>query len=202
MQIVSTIVRKKYISEMDLLRLQKALLLARMNANSTYLVGKRAPGYSSKLERLEELFGELAAEEARKIVLFSEWTTMLGLIERRIERFNLGHVRLDGSVPQKKRQQLVHQFQRDPACRLFLTTNAGSTGLNLQAADTVVNVDLPWNPAVLEQRIGRAHRLGQQRPVHAYVLVTEGTIEESLLATLAAKRELALAALDPDSDVD
>jgi len=201
MRIVSSIVSKKYISEMDLLRLQKALLLARMNANSTYLVDKRAPGYSSKLERLEELFEELAAEEARKIVLFSEWTTMLTLIERRIKRFNLDYVRLDGSVPQKKRQQLVHQFQRDPACRLFLTTNAGSTGLNLQAANTVINVDLPWNPAMLEQRIARAHRMGQKNPVQVYLLVTEETIEEKLLGTLAAKHDLALAALDIESDV-
>ena len=100
-------------------------------------------------------------------------------------------------MPQKKRQQLVHEFQRDPDCQLFLTTNAGSTGLNLQAANTVINVDLPWNPAVLEQRIARAHRMGQKRPVQVYVLVTEETIEENLLATLAAKHDLALAALDP-----
>jgi superfamily II DNA/RNA helicase len=201
MMIVSAVVRKPYISEMDLLRLRKALLMARMNADSTYLVDKRAPGYSSKLERLEELFEELAAEESRKIVLFSEWTTMLTLIERQIKRFKLDYVRLDGSVPQKKRQELVHQFQRDPACRMFLTTNAGSTGLNLQAANTVINVDLPWNPAVLEQRIARAHRMGQKNPVQVYLLVTEGTIEEKLLATLSAKHDLALAALDMESDV-
>ena len=201
MRIVSQIVRKRYISEMDLLRLRKALLVARMNADSTYLVDKRAPGYSSKLERLEELFEELLAEEGRKIVLFSEWTTMLTLIERQLKPFHVNHVRLDGSVPQKKRQQMVHQFQRDPACRLFLTTNAGSTGLNLQAANTVINVDLPWNPAVLEQRVARAHRLGQKNPVQVYVLVTEGTIEEKLLGTLSAKHDLALAALDMESDV-
>ncbi|MGH8304988.1 MAG: DEAD/DEAH box helicase [Steroidobacteraceae bacterium] len=201
MQIVSTIVRKKYISEMDLLRLQKALLLARMNADSTFLVDKHAPGFSSKLERLQELFEELAAEEERKILLFSEWTTMLTLIERQIKQLKLDYVRLDGSVPQKKRQLLVHQFQRDPACRLFLATNAGSTGLNLQAANTVINVDLPWNPAVLEQRIARAHRMGQKSPVQVYLLVTEGTIEEKLLATLSAKHDLALAALDMESDV-
>ena len=201
MQVVSTIVRKPYISEMDLLRLQKALLLARMNADSTYLVDKRLPGYSTKLERLQELFEELAAEEARKIVVFSEWTTMLTLIERQIKRLKLDYVRLDGSVPQKKRQQLVHQFQRDPACRVFLATNAGSTGLNLQAANTVINVDLPWNPAVLEQRIARAHRMGQKNPVQVYLLVTEGTIEEKLLATLSAKHDLALAVLDLESDV-
>jgi hypothetical protein len=201
MQVVSSIVRKKYISEMDLLRLQKALLLARMNADSTFLVDKQAPGFSSKLERLAELLQELAQEEDRKIVLFSEWTTMLTLIERQIAHLKLGYVRLDGSVPQKKRQLLVHRFQRDPLCRVFLTTNAGSTGLNLQAANTVINVDLPWNPAVLEQRIARAHRMGQKNPVQVYLFVTEATIEEKLLATLAAKQDLALAALDMESDV-
>ena len=201
MRIVSAIVRKPYISEMDLLRLQKALLMARMNADSTFLVDKHPPGYSTKLARLQELLEELAAEEERKIVLFSEWTTMLGLIERQIRRLRLEYVRLDGSVPQKKRQQLVHQFQRDPACRVFLTTNAGSTGLNLQAANTVINVDLPWNPAILEQRIARAHRMGQKNPVQVYLLITEGTIEEKLLGTLSAKHDLALAALDMESDV-
>ncbi|GAG96509.1 unnamed protein product, partial [marine sediment metagenome] len=70
-----------------------------------------------------------------------------------------------------------------------------------QAANTVINVDLPWNPAVLEQRIGRAHRMGQQRPVQVFMLVTEDTIEERMLGTLSAKHDLALAALDVESDV-
>jgi superfamily II DNA/RNA helicase len=96
---------------------------------------------------------------------------------------------------------LVHEFQRNPACRLFLTTNAGSAGLHLQAANTAINVDLPWNPAVLEQRIARAHRMGQKNPVQVDVLVTEGTLEEKLLATLSAKHDLALAAPDMESAV-
>ena len=124
------------------------------------------------------------------------------LIEPLLEKHGAGYVRLDGSVPQKKRQQLVHTFRHDPECKLFITTNAGSTGLNLQAANTVVNVDLPWNPAVLEQRISRAHRMGQKDPVQVFILITEETIEESLLQTLSAKHELALAALDAGSDVD
>ena len=202
MQIVATIVRKKFISEMDLLRLQKELLVCRMTANGTFLVDKQRPNYSTKLERLDELFESLFDEEGRKVVLFSEWTTMLDLIEPLLRKRKLDFVRLDGSVPQKKRQELVHRFQTDAGCRLFLTTNAGSTGLNLQAANTVVNIDLPWNPAVLEQRIARAHRMGQSRSVQVFVLVTEGTIEESLLATIAAKKDLALAALDVESDVD
>jgi SNF2 family DNA or RNA helicase len=202
MRIVSSIVKKAYISEMDLLRLQKALLMCRMAADGTFLVDKQEPGYSSKLEELDRLLEQIAREEDRKTVLFSEWTTMLGLVERLLDRHALGYVRLDGSVPQKKRQQLVHEFQTDPACKVFITTNAGATGLNLQAANTVINVDLPWNPAVLEQRIGRAHRMGQKRPVQVFVLVTEGTIEENLLATLSAKHDLARAALDVESDLD
>jgi SNF2 family DNA or RNA helicase len=201
MKVVAQIVRKRYLTEMDLLRLRKALLVCRMVADSTFLVDKQGPGHSTKLAELETLLVRLC-REGRKIVLFSEWTTMLDLIEPVLRAHRLRWVRLDGSVPQKKRQQLVDEFQGTPACQLFLTTNAGATGLNLQAADTVVNVDLPWNPAVLEQRIGRAHRMGQQRPVHAYVLVTDGAIEENLLATLSAKHALALAALDPDSDVE
>jgi superfamily II DNA or RNA helicase len=201
MRTVSMITRKPYISEMDLLRLQKALLMCRMSADSTFLVDKQAPGYSSKLDYLQELLDGLFAEPNCKALLFSEWTTTLDLIEPMLTKRKLDYVRLDGSVPQTKRQQLVNRFQGDPSCRLFITTNAGSTGLNLQAANTVINVDLPWNPAVLEQRVGRAHRMGQQQPVQVYLLVTEGTIEEGLLSTLSAKHDLALAALDPDSEV-
>lgn len=206
MRVISSIVRKAWISEIDLLRLQKALLICRMAADSTFLVHKERPAYSSKLERLGELFDDLLAEEGRKIVLFSEWTTMLdeieGVLEPRLARTAATSVRLDGTVPQQKRQQLVQRFRDDDACRVFLTTNAGSTGLNLQAANTVVNVDLPWNPAMLEQRIGRAHRMGQKRPVQVFVLVTEGTLEEDMLATLSAKHELFQAVLDPDSSID
>jgi superfamily II DNA/RNA helicase len=195
-------VNKPFINEMDMLRLRRSLLMCRLAANSTALVNKQHPGYSTKLQTLDELLQQLLGEPDRKIALFSEWTSMLDLIEPLVKKHNADFVRLDGDVPQRARAALVQRFQTEPQCRLFLTTNAGSTGLNLQAADTVINVDLPWNPAVLEQRIARAHRMGQTNPVQVYILVTEGTIEESLLATLAAKQDLALAALDSESDVD
>ena len=202
MQVVITIVNKPFITEMDLLRLQKALLMARMAADGTFLVDKEWPGYSSKLEELERVLSRLVAEEGRKIVVFSEWSTMLDSVEEVVGDLGTGFVRLDGSVPQGKRRSLVRAFQEDPECRLFLATNAAATGLNLQAADVVVNVDLPWNPAVLEQRIGRAHRMGQKRPVHVLLLVTEATIEERMLGTLSAKHVLAQAVLDADSELD
>ena len=195
------IARKKFLTEMDLLRLQKFLLMARMACNSTFLIDKQEPSYSSKLEHLRNLLEQLAAEGDRKLVLFSEWTTMLNLIEPVMNATGFDFVRLDGKVPQKKRQQLVHRFQNDDDCKAIIMSNAGSTGLNLQSANTIINVDLPWNPAVLEQRIARAHRMGQKNPVQVYLLVTEDTIEERLLGTLSAKHDLALAALDVESNV-
>lgn len=195
------IANKAFLTEIDMLMLQKHLLMARMAANSTYLCDKAAPGFSSKLDTLDELLHEMADEPTRKIVLFSEWTTMLDLIEPLMRKRGIRFVRLEGKIPQKKRQQIVHEFQNDPECRCIMMTNAGSTGLNLQSANTVINVELPWNPAILEQRIARAHRMGQKNPVHVYLLVTEETIEDRMLETLAAKHDLAMAALDVDSDV-
>ncbi len=202
LQQVRRITNKKFLTEMDLIMLQKELLLCRMAADSTVLVNKERPGFSSKLAVIDDLVERLFEEDGRKSLVFSEWTTMLDLIEPILKKHKLPFVRLDGSVPQKQRQALVHEFQTNPDCKLFLTTNAGSTGLNLQAANTVINVDLPWNPAVLEQRVARAYRMGQKNPVDVYILVTEDTLEERLLATLAAKQDLALAALDSESEVD
>jgi superfamily II DNA or RNA helicase len=202
MQAVAAVLRKRHVNEMDLLRLRRALLGCRLAADATALVDKQLPGHSSKLERLEELLPRLLGEEGRKIVVFSEWTSMLDLIETRLRRWKARFVRLDGGVPQRRRQAVVDAFCADARCSLFLTTNAGATGLNLQTADTVVNVDLPWNPALLEQRVSRVHRMGQTRPVQVFILVSENTLEEQLLGTLAAKHELAQAVLDPDSEVE
>ena len=201
MQIVASITRKAFISEMDLLRLRQALLMCRMSADSTKLVDRQGPGFSTKLQTLDELFEQLFVDGDHKAVLFSEWTRMLDLIEPLLKKRKVPFVRLEGRIPQSRRQQIVNEFQTSPQCKVFLSTNAGSTGLNLQAADTVINVDLPWNPAVLEQRIARAHRMGQKRPVNVYILVTQETIEEQLLTTLGQKKELAMAALDYDSDI-
>lgn len=202
MHIIAQVTRKPFLTEMDLLRLQKALLMARLSANSTVLVDKEEPGYSTKLDRLAELFEDLFAQDDRKAILFSEWRRMLDLIEPLLDQLGVSYVRLDGQVPQKKRARIVESFQQDPETRVILMTNAGSTGLNLQAANTVINVDLPWNPAILEQRIARAHRMGQKNPVNVYLLITEQTIEERLLDTLATKQDLALAALDSESKIN
>jgi hypothetical protein len=106
-------------------------------------------------------------------------------------------VLFSGSVPGDKRGPLVEQFHEDPDCRLFLSTDAGGVGLNLQhAAAVVVNMDLPWNPAVLEQRIGRVHRMGQSRGVQVINFVGQGCIEEGMLSVLAFKKSLFAGVLD------
>jgi len=96
MRVVSSITRKKHLNEMDLFRLRRALLMARLAADSTFLIHREPPGFSSKLDRLRDLLANLATEEDRKIVMFSEWTTMLDLIEPLLAEQELRHVRLEG----------------------------------------------------------------------------------------------------------
>jgi superfamily II DNA/RNA helicase len=105
-----------------------------------------------------------------------------------------------GGAPQLKRRAEIARFREDPACRLFLSSDAGATGLNLQAADAVVNLDLPWNPAKLEQRIARAWRKGQKRTVTVVNFVTEDSIEHSILHLLSQKKAVADGVLDGMGD--
>jgi superfamily II DNA or RNA helicase len=143
-----------------------------------------------KLGELGEILNDQIAGNGHKAIVFSQWADMLAFTEPIIKRAGLGYVKLTGAVPSQKRGALVERFFDDKDCRVFLSTDAGGVGLNLQAASLVVNLDLPWNPAVLEQRIGRAHRHGQSRSVHVINLIAKGTIEERMLDTLAKKRNV------------
>jgi superfamily II DNA/RNA helicase len=118
------------------------------------------------------------------------------LLVRRFKARNWDHILFHGGVPSEKRKGLVDRFREDPSCRAFLSTDAGGVGLNLQHASVVVNMDLPWNPAVLEQRIGRVHRLGQRQPVRVVNFVAQGTIEEGMLSVLQFKKSLFAGVLD------
>ena len=104
-------------------------------------------------------------------------------------------------MPQRRRRAEINAFKNDPNCRVFLSTDSGSTGLNLQNASVVINCDLPWNPAKLEQRIARAWRKHQTRPVTVINLVSENTIEHRMLDTLANKQALADGVLDLKGDL-
>ena len=143
-----------------------------------------------------ELLGEFLANEGEKSVVFSQWLGTQEIVARRLDALGIGYVRFHGSVASEARPALIEKFRVDPACRVFLSTDAGSTGLNLQCASLLVNMDLPWNPAVLEQRSARIHRMGQQRAVRIVNFVSKGTIEEGMLSVLAFKRSLAAGILD------
>jgi superfamily II DNA or RNA helicase len=157
---------------------------------------------SPKLEELEGILGDLLEEPDRKVIVFSEWERMLELIRELAADMGVEVAWHTGSVPQQRRRAEIMRFKQDPACRLFLSTDSGSVGLNLQAASAVVNVDLPWNPAKLEQRIARAWRKNQTRSVTVVNLVCEDSIEHQILHLLGQKQALADGVLDGQGDLD
>lgn len=187
--------RQRWLSEADQRRLTCALQNMRMSCNSTWLLDKETD-HGVKVDELAVLLEELLEDAAAKVVVFSQWIGTHELIERRLAARGWDHVLFHGSIPSGERGALVDRFRNDPGCRVFLSTDAGGVGLNLQHAATVVNMDLPWNPAVLEQRIGRVHRLGQRRNVQVVNFISQGTIEEGMLSLLAFKKSLFAGVLD------
>jgi len=198
-EIVTKIVQRwrkmKFLSDKDQRRLTCALQNMRMSCNSTYLLDQESD-HGVKADELAALFDGLFEQADAKAVVFSQWTRTHDIVIRRLEARGIGYVSFHGGVPSEKRPALVERFRDDPDCRVFLSTDAGATGLNLQHASTLVNMDLPWNPALLEQRIARIHRMGQKRPVQIVNFVAKGTIEEGMLSVLAFKRSLSAGILD------
>jgi superfamily II DNA or RNA helicase len=173
--------RQNWLSEIDQKRILCCLQNMRMLCNSTFLFDKKSH-HSPKLAEFREIVRELAIEENRKVVVFSEYERMTHLAGEELKKLGIGFVSLHGGVPSRNRGALIEKFRSDAECRVFLSTDAGGLGLNLQAASAVINFEPPWNPARLEQRIGRVHRLGQANPVHVVHLLTEGTGEVNFAA--------------------
>lgn len=199
-EIVARIVRRwrrtGYLPDADQRLLTCSLQNMRMSCNSTYLLDRKTDD-GAKPDELMTLLEELFEQPDAKAVVFSQWVRTHELIMRRLEKRGWGYALFHGGVPSGKRGALVERFHREPDCRVFLSTDAGGVGLNLQhAASTIVNMDMPWNPAVLEQRIGRVHRLGQARSVQVVNFVAEDTIEERMLSLLAFKKSLFAGVLD------
>ncbi|MBI2801743.1 MAG: DEAD/DEAH box helicase [Gammaproteobacteria bacterium] len=194
-QIVQRWRKTKFLSDTDQRRLTCALQNMRMSCNSTYLLDQESD-HGVKTDELAALFDDLFVQPDAKAVVFSQWTRTHDIVIRRLAVRGIGYVSFHGGVPSEKRPALVERFRTDPECRVFLSTDAGSSGLNLQNASTLVNMDLPWNPALLEQRIARIHRIGQRRPVQIINLIAKGTIEEGMLSVLAFKRSLSAGILD------
>jgi SNF2 family DNA or RNA helicase len=175
-----------------LLALEALLRLRQACCHSALVPGQTAQT-SAKTEQLLELLEEAAAD-GHKALVFSQWTSLLDLLEPRIRQAGLAFTRLDGST--RDRAGVVREFQSESGPPVMLVSlKAGGAGLNLTAADHVFLVDPWWNPAVEDQAADRAHRIGQARPVMVHRLVALGTVEERILALQGEKRALAEAAL-------
>lgn len=178
-----------WLSEIDLRRITCCIQNMRMLCNSTYLFDKET-NVSPKLDEFREIIRELAIEEGRKVVVFSEYERMTRLAGEVLKKLKIDFVSLHGHVPARKRGALIKRFREDPDCKVFFSTDAGGVGLNLQAATAVINFEPPWNPARLEQRIGRVHRMGQLHPVQVIHMLTENSIEERVWETMRLKKAL------------
>jgi SNF2 family DNA or RNA helicase len=167
-----------------------ALLRLRQAACHPGLVDPARRGdASAKLDTLLAHAAE-ATESGHKALIFSQFTTLLGLVRERLDAAGVAYAYLDGQTADRK--AAVARFVDDPACKLFLISlKAGGTGLNLTAADYVYLLDPWWNPAVEAQAIDRTHRHGQTRPVMAYRLIASDTVEDKILALQAQKKALA-----------
>lgn len=192
---LAVIAERRPLTKEEFDRLQQYLACMRMICDTPAILDP-ACRVCPKLEELEGVLGELLENGERKIVVFSEWVRMLDLVRGLAAEMGIDCAWHTGEVPQLRRRVEITRFRQDPACRLFLTSDAGATGLNLQNASCVINLDLPWNPAKLEQRIGRVWRKGQAQPVNVINFVTEDSIEHSILHLLAQKQTLADGVLD------
>lgn len=198
-QIVSKWRRSHFLSDVDRKRLMLLLSQMRMVCDSTYILDQETR-FDTKVEETMNIVQEVVESGDDKIVIFSQWERMTRLIATELEKLGVGYASLNGKVPSEKRNALVEKFWNEPSCRVFISTDTGSTGLNLQIASRVINLDLPWNPSVLEQRIGRVHRIGQRRNIQVLNMISQDSFEERMLATLEVKASLFEGILDNGDD--
>jgi superfamily II DNA or RNA helicase len=199
--LIARIAKRRPLTPGESHRLLAALQQARMACNAAGLVDKETEG-SPKLDELANLLDDLCLQSGQKAVIFSQWEQMTRLVEARVRALGLGCVRLHGGVPTDKRGALIDRFRDDPATQVFISTDAGGVGLNLQAASVLINLDIPWNPAVLDQRIARIHRLGQTQRVQILLLVAADSYEGRVLELVGGKRHLFDNVIDPTATED
>lgn len=198
---LASIAKRRPLTEAEQIKLQKHLAMMRMLCDSPYILDPN-DRTCPKLAELENVLDECLAEPDVKVIIFSEWVRMLDLVADLVKRRKIGYALHTGQVPQARRRREIQAFKGDPKCRVLLCSESGGTGLNLQNASVVINCDLPWNPARLEQRIARAWRKHQTRPVTVVNLVASDSIESGMLNTLADKAALAEGVLDRIGNLD
>lgn len=189
---LAKIVHKKFLTPYDMKMMQLLLSNMRMVCDSTYLIDD-ATNESPKLEELKYILLEKLdiKNTPKKIIIFSEWVKMHKLMGAMLRENNIGFAELNGKVPVSKRGDLIRRFETNPACKVFLSTEAGGSGLNLQVADILINFELPWNPAKKNQRIGRIDRIGQKSShLTIFNFITTNSIETRISLGLLVKQSL------------
>ncbi len=195
-RLVNKWIRFKFLSEKDRQKLLINLNMMRMACNSTFIIDQQPVRYDTKIDELMNILDEVMENGDDKVVIFSQWERMTRIVGEELRKRNIGYESLHGGVASKDREKLFANFRNNPESRVFLSTDAGGVGLNLQSASLLINLDLPWNPAVLEQRIGRIHRMGQKKNVQIINLISKNTIEEEMLSKLKFKSSVAAGILD------
>jgi SNF2 family DNA or RNA helicase len=201
---LAQIIRKKFLTPYDLQRMQLLLANMRMVCNSTWLIDNETFD-SPKLEELKYILIEKldVPNNNAKIIIFSEWIKVHKLIGQLLRENNIGYVELNGQIPVKSRGELIQKFEKNPQYKVFLSTEAGGSGLNLQVADTLINFELPWNPAKKNQRIGRIDRIGQRsKNLTIYNFITRNSIEQQIASGLIIKQSLFDGVLGGSSDTN
>ena len=188
-----------FLNETDRRRLILSLSQMRMVCDSTYILDQKTR-HDTKIEEVMNILDEFLENSDEKVVIFSQWERMTRLVAQELTEREIKFENLHGGIESTKRKDLLDNFKNDPNSRVFLSTDAGGVGLNLQSASLLINLDIPWNPAILEQRIARIYRLGQERNVSIINLVSTGTIEHKMLDVLKFKGAMAEGVLDGGED--
>lgn len=191
--------RMGFLPEKDRQKLLINLNMMRMVCNSTFILDQQTR-HDTKITELMGILEEIFQIQGEKVVIFSQWERMTRLVARELDDLGVNYESLHGGVPSKDRKLLLDNFLNDPECKVFLSTDAGGVGLNLQSAAYLINLDIPWNPAVLEQRIARIYRMGQKKKVSIINLVSIGSIEQRMLDVLKFKSSMAEGVLDAGDD--
>ena len=198
-QLVAKWRRFHFLKDEERKRLMLCLSQMRMVCDSTFILDQKTR-HDTKVTELMCILEEALTEPTQKVVVFSQWERMTRIVAGELEERGIGFSSLHGGVHSKNRAGVLERFQNEADCRVFLSTDAGGVGLNLQNASLMINLDMPWNPAILEQRVGRIYRMGQTENVTVINMVATETIEHRMLGVLEFKGEMAKGVLDPEGD--
>lgn len=179
-------------------RLLAALQQARMACNAAGLVDNETHG-SPKLHELSYLLEDLCLQNNHKTVIFSQWAVMTEMVEALTRQIGLSAVRLHGGMSSDTRTDAINRFKNDDSVQVLISTDAGSVGLNLKSATVLINLDMPWNPAILEQRTACLHRPGQKNTLQVFLMLAEDSYEQQVTKLVKNKRDLFDNVISPET---